>query len=123
MLWNRKTSAPPADRSRLIGLDLNASRAVGVSVGEGRVRSLVLDDPTDDLLQFISLERRSPDVGRAGYAIVRKQPHLVCSNFLPALGQPRKWQAGRVALTPETALEAVFQKLNALVAPESQALA
>ncbi len=123
MLWSRKPAPPAADRSRHVGLDLTASRVRGASVGGGRSRPLVLDEPAEDLALFLSLERRAAEAGRAGYALARKVPHLVCSNFLPALGQPREWRAGRLVLTPDTALETSFAALRDAVTAESDAAA
>ena len=75
------------------------------------------------MLLFIALDRRTPEVGRAGYALCRKTPHAVCSNFLPALTQTREWRNGRHALTPEAALDLTFAKLHGPVAAESEAIA
>jgi hypothetical protein len=123
MLWSRK-AAPVHDRGRHVGLDLTASRARAASVGGGaRPRTLLLDDPAEELPLFLALDRRTPEPGRAGYALCRKAPHLVCSNFLPVLAQPREWKAGRHTLTPESALELVFVKLHDPVAAEADALA
>lgn len=120
MLWSRK---PPAvhDRARAVGIDLTASRARAEAVG-GKSRALVLDDPDAELALFVAGDRRTPEVGRAGFGLCRKMPHLVCSNFLPALGQAREWKLGRNTLTAETALGLVFDKLKATVAAESDAV-
>jgi hypothetical protein len=121
MLWSRKP-APVHDRSHAVGLDLTASRVRAEVVGT-KSRSLSLDPPDDELSLFISGERRTAEVGRAGFAICRKTPHLVCSNFLAALGQSREWRAGRHTLTAESALGLVFDKLRGLVAAETDAAA
>lgn len=121
MLWSRKTPAAPTDRTKLVGLDLTASRARAVAAAAGRTRTLPLDEPADELAMFVSLERRHPEVGKVGVAACRKLPHLVCSNFLPHLGQPKEWR-GRSALTPESALAAAFEKLRPAVTAESDAL-
>ncbi|WP_161967934.1 hypothetical protein [Fimbriiglobus ruber] len=121
--FGTKKAAPAFDRSKLVGIDLTATRArASVAVG-GRGRPLVLDDPAEDLHLFLTLDRRSPDIGSAGQAICRKYPHLVCSNFLPFLGHARQWQSGRAALTPESALQAVFERLRGPVTAESEAIA
>jgi hypothetical protein len=122
MLWSRK-STPVHERSRVVGLDLTASRARAASVGGGKYRTPLLDEPAEDLLLFVAGDRRSPEVGRAGYGLSRKLPHVVCSNFLPALGQPREWKTGRHTLTPESALEITLAKLVRPITAESEAVA
>lgn len=121
MLWSRKP-APVHDRSRAVGIDLTASRARAEAVG-AKSRPLALDAPDEELGLFISGERRTPEVGRAGFAICRKTPHLVCSNFLAALGQAREWRLGRLTLLAETALGLVFDKIRRPVAAETDAVA
>src|SRR5687767_13001432 len=122
MLWGRK-STPVHERSRSVGIDLTASRARAASVGGGKYRTPLLDDPAEDLLLFVAGDRRTPEVGRPGYALCRKLPHAVCSNFLPALGQPREWRTGRHTLTPESALEYTLARLAGPVTAESDAVA
>lgn len=121
MLWSRKP-APVHDRARAVGVDLTASRARAEAVGE-KARALALDDPDEELALFVAGDRRAPEVGRAGFGLCRKLPHLVCSNFLPAVGQSRDWKLGRHTLTAEAALGLVFDKLRAAVAKESDAVA
>jgi hypothetical protein len=120
MLWSRKAT-PTHDKARHAGIDLTSSRARAIAVGVGTSRALLLDDEAENLPLFIALDRRAPEVGRAGYAICRKTPHAACSNFLPALGQTREWRAGRHAITPEAALELAFAKIRGPVAAESEA--
>jgi hypothetical protein len=122
MLWSRKT-APTHEKARHAGVDLNSSRARAVSVGVGKIRSLILDDPSEELQLHIALDRRTPEVGQVGVALCRKMPHSVCSNFLPALTQPREWRGGRHILTPETALEITLGKIRGPVIAESEAAA
>jgi hypothetical protein len=122
MLWGRK-STPVHERTRAVGLDLTASRARAASVGGGKFRTPLLDEPAEDLLLFVAGDRRTPEVGRAGYGLCRKLPHAVCSNFLPALGQPREWKTGRHTLTPESALEVTLSRLVRPLAAESDAVA
>jgi hypothetical protein len=117
---NRRPPTTP-DRTRVVGIDLTASRARAVALAAGRTRALVLDEPAEDLLLYLALDRRTPDVGAAGYHISRKLPHLVCSNFLPQLGQPRQWQSDRCSVTPESALQATFDTLRGPVAAETDA--
>lgn len=107
------------DKTRPVGLDLTATRLRGVSVGGGKSRALVLDAAHEELLLFLALDRRNPEPGRAGYSLCRTTPHLVCSNFLAQLGQPRQWQAGRHTVTPETALQAVLEKARSTVSAET----
>jgi hypothetical protein len=121
MLWSRK-SAPVHDRSRAVGIDLTASRVRAEGVGS-KSRPLVLDDPDAELLLYVSAERRNLEIGRTGFALCRKLPHLVCSGFLPALGQAREWRMGRHALIAEAALGLAFEKIRGPVAAESEAVA
>lgn len=121
MLWSRKT-APAPDRARAVGIDLTASRARAEAVG-GKPRPVALDGPDAELLLYVSGERRTAEVGRAGLALCRRLPHLVCSNFLPALAQAREWRAGRHTLVAEAALGLAFDKMRGPVAAESDAVA
>ena len=122
MLWSRK-STTGADRARVVGIDLTASRVRAASAGSGKVRPLTLDEPAEELALFLACDRRSPEVGRAGYAMCRTLSHAVCSNFLPSLAQQREFRAGRHVLTAESALELVFAKVRPPVAAESDAVA
>jgi hypothetical protein len=121
MLWSRKSS-PVHDRSRAVGLDLTASRARAEAIG-GKSRAITLDDPDAELVLFISGEHRALAIGRAGFAACRRLPHLVCSNFLPALGQPREWQLGRRTVIAEVALNLVFETIRKPVTAESELIA
>jgi hypothetical protein len=121
MFWSRK-SAPVHDRSRAVGLDLNASRVRAEAVG-AKSRAITLDDPDAELLLFISGEQRTLEIGRAGFALCRRLPHLVCSNFLPALGQSREWLLGRHKLVAEVALNHIFERLRKPVTAETDAIA
>lgn len=120
-MWSRKP-APPPDRSRVVGLDLDASRARAVAVGGGAVRPVPLDGPADELALVISGDRRSPDVGRAGVALLRKLPHAAGTAFLPLIGHPAEVRAGRHTLTPDAALDLTFGKLREPVGAESDAV-
>jgi hypothetical protein len=122
MLWSRKPT-PTHERTRHAGIDLTASRIMGVSVGSGKVRSFVFDGEAEELPLFIALDRRSPEVGRAGYSLCRKMPHTVCSNFLPDLAQAREWRVGRNVLTPESALELALNKIREPILAESETAA
>jgi hypothetical protein len=120
MLWSRKAT-PTHDKARHTGIDLNSSRARAISVGGGKARPIVLDGTHEELPLFVALDRRAAEVGHAGYSLCRKTPHAACSNFLPAIGQPREWRNGRHALTPESGLELALAKLRTPVAAESEA--
>ncbi|MBL8793652.1 MAG: hypothetical protein JNM56_07095 [Planctomycetia bacterium] len=96
------------------GLDLNASRVRGVS-GSATLtpRLLTLDAETrGELPLSISLENRRPEVGTAGARICRRLPYLTCDNFLPHLGAPRQWTAGRHRLDAGQALALAFKQLK-----------
>ncbi len=121
MLWSRKPT-PVHDRARAVGIDLTASRVLAEAVG-GKTHAIVLDEPDAELAMFIAGDRRAPEVGRAGFALCRKMPHVVCSNFLPTLGQSREWRIGRHALIAEAALGLVFEKIRGPIANESDAIA
>lgn len=121
MLWSRKP-APVHDRTRAVGLDLTASRVRAEAIG-AKSRALPFDPPHDELELFISGQHRAAEVGRAGVALCRKMPHLVCSGFLAALGQAREWRLGRHTLTADSALALVFDKIRSTVAAETDAAA
>jgi hypothetical protein len=119
MLWSRKPT-PTHERTRHAGIDLTASRILGVSIGSGKVRPFVFDGQSHELPLFIALDRRPPEVGRVGYSLCRKLPHTVCSNFLPDLGQAREWRVGRHVLTAESALELALLKIREPILAESE---
>jgi hypothetical protein len=97
----------------LIGLDLNATRARAASgVGAESGRPLPLDGSHMELPVAISLEGRRPEVGRAGVALCRQSPHLVCLDFLASLDTPRQWVAGRHRLDAAAALALVCDRLR-----------
>ncbi|HEY1380585.1 MAG TPA: hypothetical protein VGF55_27535 [Gemmataceae bacterium] len=111
--WSRKPAAA-ADTGAVVGLDLTAGRARAVygPAAGATPRRLVLDDPHADLPLAISLEHRSAVVGHAGAALVRRLPHLVCRDYLPALGQQREWHHGRHRLDPAAATALFAQRLR-----------
>ncbi len=121
MLWSRKLP-PVHDRARAVGIDLTASRVLAEAIG-GKSRAIILNEPDAELALFISGDRRTPEIGRAGFALCRKMPHVVCSNFLPAIGQSREWKIGRHTLIAEAALNLVFEKIRGPIANESDAVA
>jgi hypothetical protein len=120
MLWSRKP-APVHDKSRVVGIDLTASRVRAVSVGGGKVRVLVLDDPAEELVLAVAGDRRTPEVGHAGAALRRTAPHSVGTGFLPAVGQPREFPAGRHSLTADALVELALAKAGATIAAETDA--
>ena len=124
MLWSsKKPPAPVHDRTRVIGLDLTSSRARAVSVGGGKVRVVVLEDPSEEMPMFLACEKRTPEIGRAAYGLIRKMPHAVGSNFLPAVGQPREIRAGKYSFTPDALVELAFSRLRVPIAAESDSVA
>src|SRR5262249_53455056 len=94
-----------------LGLDMNATCARAVQ-GWGGAKALAwpLDPPAQALPMLVSLERRTPEVGRAGRRHVRTLPHLTYSDFIAQLGDkatpPRKGK-GRVSLDAGQAMTAV----------------
>jgi hypothetical protein len=122
MFWTRKTT-PQEARTRQVGLDLNSSRARAVSLLANRTRNVQFEDQSEELALFVDLTKRPPIVGRSGVGQCRKAPHLVCSNFLPLLGQPKQWQSGRLIVTPEIALATTFEQLRNPLTAEAESLA
>lgn len=118
-LGTRKPADPEPVRGRLVGLDLTASRARAVSSGDGRTRALELDADSHELPLFLDLSQNPPAVGAAAVRLLRRQPHLVCSNFLPLIGQPHEWRVGRKTLTPSDALRLALDALRPAVAAET----
>src|SRR5437016_117248 len=96
------------------GLDLNATRARAVSgPGLALPRPLRLHAGADGCLPMaICLEGRRLEVGSAGLQICRKSPHLTCSNFLPYVGENKRWSAGRHKLDAGQALMQVWKRLQ-----------
>ncbi len=117
------TTPARADRWHLLGVELNSSLLRAVAVGNQRVRNVSLDAPHDVLPLFVTMDRRTPDVGHAGLAACRVSPHSVCSNFLGVLGQPQEWRGAKLTLNPESAMAVVMHKAAALLSAESDAAA
>jgi hypothetical protein len=117
MAWPRKvtTAKNAAPEPILVGIDVDATRARAVH-GPGRQtpRSLPLEETHEDLPMVVSLEGRRPQVGRAGAALYRRSPHLVCSDFLACLGEQREWNAGRHRLDPAKASALVLEQLQSI---------
>lgn len=108
--WSRRSTAS-RDGGNL-GMELNASRARAALGSVGHHRVVLLEEPHPDLPLAISLEHRAPEVGRRGIALQRRLPHLVCSGFLPALGQPQEWKGGRHRLNAAEALGIAFGRIQ-----------
>jgi FHA domain len=96
----------------LIGLDLNAGRVRAVVAAPGQVTELVPLAGEAELPMAVSLEGRSPEVGRAGIALARRAPHLSCANFLPHLGDGRTWTVGRHRLDAGQAVALVLDRMR-----------
>jgi hypothetical protein len=60
----------------------------------------------------LSLEGRTVAAGRPGVELCRRSPHLACVNFLPELGGPRCWSAGRHRLDAATAMQHVLERVR-----------
>lgn len=121
--WFRSSTTSPSSSARLLGVDLDAGRARAVSIRMGQPRTALLDDPHEELPLAISLERRTPEVGRAGTNLLRRAGHLSCSNYLPLLGHPNLWKSGRFRLDANAALSLALERFRASIGPvESLAL-
>ncbi len=118
-LGTRKAAGADAPRTRLVGLDLTATRARAVASGDGRTRPLVLDGDAHELPLFLNLDHKPPVVGSAAVAVIRRLPHVVCSNFLPLLGLAHEWRVGKKTMTPESALQAALDVVRPAVAAET----
>jgi hypothetical protein len=103
---------PYGGKQSLIGLDLNAGRARAVVSAPGHVTELLPLAGEAELPMALSLEGRAPEVGGAGLAVARRAPHLACANFLPCLGKPREWAAGRHRLDAAQAVALVLDRLR-----------
>jgi hypothetical protein len=98
----------------LVGLDLNATRARAVAGPAHSIPAAVaLEGEHPDLPLAVSLQERHPAVGRAGSGLCRRSPHLACLDFLPHIGTPREWSAGRHRIDAARALGLVFEYLQA----------
>jgi molecular chaperone DnaK (HSP70) len=114
MGWSNWSKKPETDSGAVVGLDLTSGRARAVygPAAGATPRTLPLDDSHSDLPLAISLEQRTAVVGRAGASLVRRMPHLVCRDYLPALGQAREWRGGRHKLDPAAAVALLAQRLR-----------
>jgi hypothetical protein len=103
----------------LAGLELNATYARAVSGPDGIPPLAVLLDGDDaDLPMAVSLEKRRPEVGRAGAALCRQYPHLACVEILPRLGTSHTWGARR-PINGAKAMGLVFERLKPALAGAS----
>jgi hypothetical protein len=97
----------------LVGLDLDATRARAVAgPAPSAATVLRLGEPHGELPLAISLEGRQPQVGRAALGLCRRLPDCACLDFLPHLGGPRRWIAGRHRLDAAGALGLTFEQLT-----------
>src|SRR5262245_7419471 len=108
----RPRTAEEVCRMSLIGLDLNATRARAAHGPAQHPAALRLEGEHLELPLALSLEGRHPAVGRAGAALCRRMPPFACQGFLPHLGTPRTWAAGRHRLDAGRALGLVFDCLQ-----------
>ncbi|MCE9533549.1 MAG: hypothetical protein K8T89_20860 [Planctomycetes bacterium] len=109
---NRETPKTAHPERGGLGIDMTARRALAVMGQASRNRVLPLEDEHADLPLTISLEHRTPTVGRAGVALLREMPHLACQGYLPYLGQPFEWKGGQHRLDAAGALALVFERLR-----------
>ncbi|HEV3115427.1 MAG TPA: hypothetical protein VGY58_00145 [Gemmataceae bacterium] len=119
MAWAQKPAAAknPQASAILAGFDVNATRALAVhGPASFEPRVLPLDDDREELPMILSLAARRPQVGRAGAALCRQSPHLICADFLASLGEKRQWVGGRHRLDPSKATAVVLDRLHGLSA-------
>lgn len=100
----------------LVGLDLNSTRTRAM-IGPAGVapQPLALDGDKRDLPTAISMQGRHLDVGRAGAALCRQLPYLVCENFLSRLGTHHEWSAGRHRIDASRALSAMLERIRSSI--------
>jgi len=109
--WSRKTPAANEDRGAL-GVDLNAGRARATYGRASRNKLFLLDDPHTDLPLAVSLDKRTPDVGRAALSVCRTLPHTMAVNYLPQLGQVFEWKHAKHAVTADGLVTLALEKLG-----------
>jgi hypothetical protein len=96
----------------LVGLDLDATRVRAVAGPAAPAAAVLrLGEPHAELPLAVSLEGRQPQVGRAALRLCRRLPDCACLDFLPHLGGPRRWVAGRHCLDAAGALNLAFEQL------------
>jgi hypothetical protein len=115
MAWPKKPQPVTASGSgaALIGIELNGTCARAVH-GPGQLlpSSLSLDGSHGELPMILSLEGRHPQLGRIAAGLSRLAPHLTCTGFLAALGEPRIWSIGRHRIDSAKALALVLQHMQ-----------
>lgn len=111
--WTRRATPAASRAAGMLGIEMSASLARAATGRAAHNRSVPLDDPHDDLPLTIALDKRAPEVGRAGNGLVRKLPHLVCAGYLPHLGEAREWKGRRHSLTAVDALGLALDRLRA----------
>src|SRR5262245_28397559 len=120
--WTRKAAEPFGVAVASLGLDLNATRLRVMSGDAGRPpRTVPLDDPLDELPLAVSLEARTPEIGRAALALERRTPHLGAFDFLNDINLPRRWEAGRHSFSAADLLMLALNRVRA-VCPRSENL-
>jgi hypothetical protein len=111
--WTRKAAEPFGTSAAAVGLDLNSTRLRAMSGDAGRPpRAVPLDEPLDDLPLAVSLEQRTPEVGRAGLAIERRTPHLAVFDYLNEINLPRRWDANRHSFTAADLFSLVLNRIR-----------
>jgi len=101
----------------LVGLDMNATQLRAVrGPTDMPPASCPFGTNGETVVLAISLRGRTPEVGRAGAALIREYPHLVCFDFLAHLGNDRTWSAGRHHLDAAKAVTLVWEHLRPVLA-------
>ena len=123
--WSRKATEPFQSGTGAVGVDLNATRLRALSCDAGASpKPVLLDDPFEELPLAVSLENRTPAIGREARTLERKSPHLGCYDFLNDINQPRVWEGGRGQYSAADLLALAFERLRAAcVKPDNFALA
>lgn len=117
MIWGQRARKPAGDEA-VVGLDINATRC-RAAVGPAGLppRAALLDESSEELPLALALDRRPAGVGHVALGHRRRSPHLLCSGFLPLLGEPRTWTAGRQKFDAAAALTAVASAASDRVGP------
>ena len=104
-----------------LGLDINGTRARGVLGSTGDYpTSLPMEPPAHELPMIFSLEGWTADLGSPGFRLLRHQPHLTVSDFLPHLGHTgssaKIWKHGRSKLDASAVMQQVWKRLQPMCA-------
>lgn len=98
-----------------VGLELNAGRvrAVAGPLGDYPL-PLPLCSPTRELSLRMNLEGPTVRFGPPAAGLARRAPHLLCSDYLPALNdaKPQRWRHGRHDLDAAGALRLMWRHLQ-----------